>query len=42
MKISTAIAQNQGSQLDIQQAELDSPKPNEVLVEIMASGIWRA
>ncbi|TJY11117.1 NAD(P)-dependent alcohol dehydrogenase [Lentilactobacillus buchneri] len=39
MKITTAVAQKQGANLTIESAELDSPKANEVLVEIKATGI---
>ncbi len=39
MKITTAVAQQQGAKLTVESAVLDSPKANEVLVEIKASGI---
>lgn len=39
MKIKTAVAQSQGAKIQIEEAVLDEPKANEVLVKIVASGI---
>ncbi|MTV81974.1 NAD(P)-dependent alcohol dehydrogenase [Secundilactobacillus folii] len=39
MKIKTAVAQSKGEDIKIQDAILDEPKANEVLVKIVASGI---
>lgn len=39
MKIKTALAVKQGQQLEIHDAQLDEPKPNEVLVKIVAAGV---
>lgn len=39
MKISTAIVKKQGALLNIENAQLDDPKPNEVLVKIVSSGV---
>lgn len=39
MQIKTAVTRSQGETIKIQDAILDNPKPNEVLVKIVASGI---
>ena len=42
MKTAAAIALEAGTPLEIMDVDLDGPRAGEVLVEIKATGIWKA